>query len=29
LPDNQVNCCLIDEKGKLWVGTFAGLCIYD
>ena len=29
LPDNQVNCCLIDEKGKLWVGTFAGLCTYD
>ena len=29
LPDNQVNCCLIDEKGKLWIGTFAGLCIYD
>ncbi len=29
LPDNQVNCCLIDEKGKLWVGTFDGLCIYD
>ena len=29
LPDNQVNCCLIDGKGKLWVGTFAGLCTYD
>ena len=29
LPDNQVNCCHIDEKGKLWVGTFAGLCTYD
>ncbi len=29
LPDNQVNCCMIDEKGKLWVGTFGGLCIYD
>ena len=29
LPDNQVNCCHIDEKGRLWVGTFAGLCTYD
>ena len=29
LPDNQVNCCLIDEKGELWIGTFAGLCTYD
>ena len=29
LPDNQVNCCHIDEKGRLWVGTFAGLCVYD
>ena len=29
LPDNQVNCCLFDEKGTLWVGTFAGLCTYD
>ena len=29
LPDDQVNCCHIDEKGKLWIGTFAGLCIYD
>ena len=29
LPDNQINCCHIDEKGKLWIGTFAGLCIYD
>ena len=29
LPDNQVNCCHFDEKGRLWVGTFAGLCTYD
>lgn len=29
LPDNQVNCCHIDQKGQLWIGTFAGLCLYD
>ena len=29
LPDNQVNCCHIDERGRLWVGTFAGLCVFD
>ena len=27
LPDNQVNCCHIDQKGNLWIGTFAGLCL--
>ena len=29
LPDDDVNCCLIDQTGKIWVGTFAGLCRYD
>ena len=29
LPDNQVNCCLVDETGKLWVGTLDGLCSYN
>ena len=29
LPNNQVNCCLLDDKGVLWIGTFAGLCTYD
>ena len=29
IPDNQVNCCLVDDSGKLWIGTFAGLCTYD
>ena len=29
LPDNQVNCCMIDQSGKMWIGTFAGLCVYD
>ena len=29
LPDNQVNCCLVDEAGKLWVGTLDGLCSYN
>ncbi len=29
LPDKEVNCCHIDQKGQLWIGTFAGLCIYD
>ena len=28
LPDYQVNCCLVDEAGKLWVGTLNGLCSY-
>ena len=27
LPDKQVNCCHIDQKGNLWIGTFAGLCL--
>ena len=29
LPDKEVNCCHIDQKGQLWIGTFAGLCLYD
>ncbi len=29
IPDNQVNCVLVDEGGKLWIGTFGGLCTYD
>ncbi len=29
LPDNQANCSLVDESGRLWTGTFDGLCIYD
>jgi signal transduction histidine kinase/ligand-binding sensor domain-containing protein/DNA-binding response OmpR family regulator len=29
LPDNQINCCMIDQSGKLWIGTFTGLCVYD
>ena len=29
LCDNQVNCAYLDEGGKLWIGTFGGLCIYD
>ena len=27
LPDKQVNCCHIDQKGNLWIGTFADLCL--
>lgn len=27
--DNQVNCAYLDEGGKLWIGTFNGLCTYD
>ena len=29
LPDNQVNCALVDESGQLWIGTLGGLCRYD
>lgn len=29
LCDNQVNCAYLDEGGKLWIGTFGGLCYYD
>ena len=29
LPDDQVNCTLVDESGRLWVGTLGGLCLYD
>ncbi len=29
LPDNQVNCTLVDESGRLWIGTQRGLCQYD
>ena len=29
LCDNQVNCAYLDDGGKLWIGTFGGLCTYD
>ena len=29
ISDNQVNCAYLDESGKLWIGTFSGLCTYD
>ena len=29
LPSDQVNCTLVDEGGRLWVGTVGGLCRYD
>ena len=29
LPDDQVNCCMVDESGRLWIGTLGGLCQYD
>ena len=29
LPDDQVNCCMVDESGRLWIGTLGGLCRYD
>ena len=29
LPDNIVNCTLIDQQGHIWVGTQGGLCQYD
>jgi len=29
LPNNQVNCTLVDQEGRLWIGTLGGLCYYD
>lgn len=29
LPNNQVNCTLIDTHGEIWVGTMNGLCKYN
>ena len=29
LPNDQVNCTLVDERGRLWIGTLSGLCRYD
>ena len=29
LPNNQVNCALVDGSGRLWAGTQEGLCFYD
>lgn len=29
LPDDHVNCALVDAAGILWVGTMGGLCYYD
>ena len=29
IADNQINCTLVDESGRLWIGTAAGLCLYD
>lgn len=29
LPNDQVNCTLVDEKGQLWIGTLGGLCRYN
>ncbi len=29
LPDDQVNCTLVDVGGQLWAGTQEGLCQYD
>ena len=29
LVNNQVNCCLIDSHGDMWVGTMNGLCKYN
>ena len=28
LPNDHVNCAYVDEQGRLWVGTFGGLCCY-
>ena len=28
LPNDHVNCAYADEQGRLWVGTFGGLCCY-
>ena len=29
LPNDQVNCAYVDEQGRLWVGTFGGLCFFQ
>ncbi len=29
LPNNQVNCTMVDQEGRLWIGTLGGLCRYD
>ena len=29
LPDDVVNSTLVDDNGRLWVGTLGGLCYYD
>ena len=29
ISGNDVNCALVDENGKLWVGSIGGLCSYD
>ena len=29
IPSNEVNTAIIDESGRLWVGTLGGLCYYD
>ena len=29
LPDDQVNNVMVDESGRLWIGTQNGLCRYD
>ena len=29
IADDQVNCMLIDEAGRQWVGTAGGLCLFD
>ena len=29
IPDDQVNCALVDQNGTLWIGSLGGLCRYD
>lgn len=29
LPDNNINCVLIDSRGRVIVATMSGLCMYD
>lgn len=29
LPNDQVNCVLVDANGEMWVGTMNGLCKYN
>ena len=29
LLSDQVNCTMIDDSGRLWIGTLDGLCTYD